>query len=90
MYPGPTPSQPLSSIRLEVMRDGEEDYEYFVMLDRLINEAHDSASPAVENAKKLREQARSMVESLTEYDKNPEPYLVLREKIGDAIEALMH
>jgi hypothetical protein len=88
MYPGPTPDRPLSSIRLEVMRDGEEDYEYFKMLDGLIKNAGDSSSPAVENAKKLREQAKSMVESLTEYDKNPEPYLALREKIGDAIEAL--
>ncbi len=86
MYPGPTPSQPLSSIRLEVMRDGEEDYEYFKLLDRLIG-AHSSA-PEVENAKKLRDQAKTMVQSLTDYDKNPEPYLALREKIGDAIEAL--
>ncbi|HTL29793.1 MAG TPA: DUF4091 domain-containing protein, partial [Tepidisphaeraceae bacterium] len=90
MYPGPTPSQPLSSIRLEVMRDGEEDYEYFKMLDRLIQTADDAhkSSPELEAAKKLRDHAKQMVESLTDYDKNPEPYLALRNQIGDAIEAL--
>jgi hypothetical protein len=91
MYPGPTPSQPMSSIRLEVMRDGEEDYEYFRLLDRLIADAgaHGKNAPALTKAKAVRQQARELVASMTQYPKQAKPYLEIRDKVGDAIEALL-
>ena len=87
MYPGPTPGQPLSSIRLENMRDGEEDYEYFLILDKLIAEGKDSA--ALKNAKAVREEAWKLAENMTGYPKTAKPYLEIRDKVGDAIESLM-
>jgi hypothetical protein len=87
MYPGPNPATPMSSIRLESIRDGEEDYEYFILLDRLI--AQQKTGPAVEAANKVREDAQKLVASMTDYDKTGAPYLAIRERVGDAIEALL-
>ncbi len=91
MYPGPTPDKPLSSIRLECMRDGEEDYEYFVMLDSLIAkaEAKGDSSPVLKEARAARAAARKLVSSMTGYEKTGAPYLAVRERIGDAIERLL-
>ena len=41
IYPGPD-GTPLPSVRLHIVRDGIEDYEYFHLLDRLLTEAGDS------------------------------------------------
>lgn len=89
MYPGPTPSQPLSSIRLENMRDGEEDYEYFILLDDLIAKAK-GESGKLEKAKAARDEARKLASPMTEYSTADAPYLEVREKVAKAIESLMH
>jgi hypothetical protein len=91
MYPGPTISQPMSSIRLEAMRDGEEDYEYFVMLDKLIAEGEKKgrSDPTIYDAREARDAAKALVKDLTQYEKRGAPYLELRERIGDSIEKLM-
>ena len=57
----------MSSIRLEAIRDGEEDYEYFILLDQLI--AQHKTGPAVDAATKVREDAQKLVASMTDYDK---------------------
>lgn len=91
MYPGPSPSQPLSSIRLEAIRDGEEDYEYFLILDRLIAKAESDGkiTPALAEAKSVREEARKLVESMTNYPKTAAPYIAIRDKVGGSVESLM-
>jgi hypothetical protein len=70
MYPGPTISPPLSSIRLESMRDGEEAYEYFVaagFADRPAEKANVNGD-AADEAKASREEASQLVANMTEYD----------------------
>ena len=91
MYPGPSPSQPLSSVRLEIMRDGEEDYEYLVLLDKLIRkaEARGESTPALREARIARGAARRLVPGLTRYERDPDAYLDVRERVGDAIEGLL-
>jgi len=91
MYPGPTPSQPMSSIRLEIMRDGEEDYEYLLLLDQLIarEESKGVGGPALENARAARAAAESMIKSLTEYEQSGGRYLDVRDEIAEAIEGLI-
>jgi hypothetical protein len=90
MYPGPDPATPMSSIRLEGLRDGEEDYEYFIQLDRAIAAAEKNGDhqAALEQAKAARDDAKKLVANMTGYDKTAGPYLAIRERIGDAIEAL--
>lgn len=91
MYPGPTPDKPLSSIRLENMRDGEEDYEYFLILDGIIADAEGNGKypAALRNARAVREEAWKLAEDMTGYPKTAAPYLEMREKVGDAIESLI-
>ena len=90
IYPGPTISQPMSSIRLECMRDGEEDYEYFLLLDAAIAKADKAGrdDAAVKEAKATRDRAMKLVESLSDYEKASAPYLAIREKVAGAIESL--
>jgi hypothetical protein len=88
MYPGASASQPLSSIRLECMRDGEEDYEYFRMLDALVAKAKPSAD--LDAARKAIDDAKKLVADMTGYERNGAPYLQIRERIADSIEKLSH
>ena len=90
MYPGPTPGDPLSSIRLEVMRDGEEDYEYLVLLDQLIARAQEKGVPAdlFSEAAATRDAARSLGTDLQHFEREPAPYQQVRQRLGDAIEHL--
>jgi hypothetical protein len=87
MYPGKTPGDPLSSVRLEVMRDGEEDYEYLKILDGLIAKSP-ADSAEVKKAQALREEIKTTFAILTKYPLEPDAYLNLRERIADEIEAL--
>ena len=51
-YPGPT--GPISSLRLEAYRDGVEDYEYYILLEKLIKEKQDTAQPdLISEARKI-------------------------------------
>ena len=86
MYPGAKIDQPMSSIRLECMRDGEEDYEYFVMLDALVSKA--PAGAGVDEARKVLDDARKLVAHMTEYERNGEKYLQIRDRVAESIEKL--
>jgi hypothetical protein len=84
MYPGKDAAHPLSSVRLECMRDGEEDYEYLRLLDRLIAEHPDRSA----DAKRLRDEAKHMVENMTDYPNDGESYLNMRTQLAEAIEKM--
>lgn len=95
MYPGKN-LQPLSSIRLEIIRDGIEDYEYFVLLDKLIKEIEEipayktkGAQNLLNTARKLAKVPDDIVKSATVYTKNPETMISYRKQIADMIEQLM-
>ncbi|MCC6485512.1 MAG: DUF4091 domain-containing protein [Armatimonadetes bacterium] len=90
MYPGPQPGTPMSSMRLEAMRDGEEDYEYLVLLDRLIgeNRQNKAASPALKEAITAREAAERLTRSVTDHERNPVAYQSVREQLARGIEGL--
>jgi hypothetical protein len=90
MYPGPTPAEPMSSIRLEAIRDGEEDYEYFLLLDKLIaaaERAGQTSGPLIE-ARAARDAARQLVSSMTDYPRDGTAYLQVRDRVARAIESL--
>ena len=91
MYPGPG-GTPLSSVRLEVMRDGLEDYEYLYLLrglcDRLRREkARDpEAGALVAAAERLLDIDSTIVESMTSYTSDPGILLERREQLAEALE----
>lgn len=83
IYPGP--NGPLSSIRLECIRDGIEDYEYFYLLNELAQRAE---GKDVAEVRKLLAVDSRVVKSLTDYTTDPHAILSARREIAAAIERL--
>jgi len=88
IYPGVTPDKPLPSVRLETMRDGEEDYEYLIMLDKLIKE-HPDNKKAVVKAKLALQDARKLTTTMTNYELDESKYQKVRNEVAEAIESLI-
>ena len=74
LKPGPNFDDPVGSIRGEMLRDGIEDYEYFVMLKKL-----DPANP-------LLAVPPSVSKSLTDFNKSPDGIEAHRSRLAREIE----
>ncbi len=88
IYPGATPDKPIPSIRLEMMRDGEEDYEYLVLLEKLIGQ-YPNKTKAVAKANAVLQKARSLSTSQVKYEMDEAVYQRVRLEIADTIEQLL-
>ncbi|MCD6219127.1 DUF4091 domain-containing protein, partial [Candidatus Calescamantes bacterium] len=78
-----------SSIRLEAIRDGIEDYEYLVKLKKLKESTSKKLSrKRKEQIEKILAIPSDIVSSLRDYTKNPEVLYKWREKIADMIQEL--
>jgi len=87
----PAAEGPVPSIRLEVLRDGIEDYEYLNLLRMLVDkkDAQNSASKArLAEAKALLSLPESLVSSPRQYTKDWQALLDYREELGNMIESL--
>ena len=93
IYPGPKRT-PYPSIRLEVIRDGIEDYEYLALLDRLLQRATSPAtakqlSPELlATAQQLCHVPATISRSMTDYTEQPDDIFDRRRLVGDMIETL--
>ncbi|HUT91722.1 MAG TPA: glycoside hydrolase domain-containing protein [Thermoguttaceae bacterium] len=93
VYPGPDWT-PYSSIRLEVIRDGVEDYEYLALLSGLIEKAKALPDDRRPDAALLREaESLSLVpdsisRTMTDYTKDPQSLLNRRQRVAEMIERL--
>jgi hypothetical protein len=89
-YPGK--DGPVASLRLELIRDGMEDYEYLYILSRLVNKAEKLKLSEVD--KKIIIQAKELlnlnglINSLSDYSKDPQQLLKRRRDIANMIEKL--
>jgi len=94
IWPGPDMT-PYPSLRLEVVRDGIEDYEYLSLLQRCVETAKslpEDRRPDGEllaEAEVLCQVPREISYSFTEYTKDPEVLLTRRAAVGDMIERLV-
>ena len=80
----------VGSMRLDILRDGIEDVEYFTLLKRLLKEKSNKLSKAeYGNYAKLLEVPETITKSLTEFSFNPKYIEEHRLLIADAIEALI-
>lgn len=85
----PVTDSPVPSVRLEMLRDGLEDYEYFVILKKLLEEKGTKLDAAHrKNATALLTVPESVSRSLTEFSTDPAAMQTHREKLARAIEAL--
>jgi len=66
---------PVTSIRLELICDGTEDYEYLTLYEKEFGE----------NA--TQEAIRELTRSLTEFEKDPKKLEAVRERIARALDA---
>ena len=86
---GPVLEGPVDSIRWEMLRDGIEDYEYMVILKKIIeaNKAKlDAARLQTYNA--LLEVPEDVTKDMTTFTKDPAPIEVQRDRIARAISEL--
>jgi hypothetical protein len=88
LYPG-ADGKPLSSIRLEALRDGLEDYEYLWTLNSLVQRADQRKlkAAAVEVARRLLSMD-GLIRETGSFSPNPEKYVAYRRKLAVAITTL--
>ncbi|MBN2308328.1 MAG: DUF4091 domain-containing protein [Candidatus Hydrogenedentes bacterium] len=85
----PNLDPPVDSMRWEMIRDGIEDYEYFVILKRMLDERGDDLSSRKRKRfEALLEVPDTITEDVSTYTKDPAPIDTQRDRIGSAIEEL--
>jgi hypothetical protein len=87
IYPGPNVT-PLPSVRLENMRDGIEDYDYFWVLNEALQKLPDSDPRKAAGQKLSSESIQMLCPSRAHFERDPETVLAIHERLGRAIEAL--
>ena len=80
---------PVACYRMEMLRDGIEDYEYLAMLERLLDEKGDALPARTRRRyRKLLTVPERISKDLMAYTKDPAPLERHRNKVAQAIEAL--
>jgi hypothetical protein len=80
---------PVPSIRLAMLRDGVEDYEYHAMLARLLEARRESLSAAdYERYAALLTVPESVTRTMTEFTRDPAPIEARRAELAEAIAEL--
>jgi hypothetical protein len=86
----PVISGPVDSVRWEMLRDGVEDYEYFVILERLLRENRERLPDTQYRAwAELLTVPEAVTRTLTDFSTTPEPVLEHRERLARAIEQVL-
>ena len=86
----PILDDPVACCRMEMLRDGIEDYEYLAMLERLLeDEGNELPARMKRRYQKLLAVPGEISTDLTTYTKDPAPIEKHRDKVGRAIEALL-
>ena len=73
------------SLRLETIRDGIEDYEYLVLLEKLISKAPRGKAKEIAVAKELLQIPQSIYTNEKTYNKDPQVLLEYRKKLAESI-----
>lgn len=85
----PAVQPPISSIRWENLRDGVEDYEYFVLLQSQIERVRGKAPATLtKQAEELLKVPEHISRDLTNFTTDPRPLLEHRRKVAQMIERL--
>ena len=86
----PILDDPVACYRMEMLRDGIEDYEYLAMLERLLeDEGNELPARMKRRYQKLLAVPGEISTDLTTYTKDPAPIEKHRDKVARAIEALL-
>ena len=77
---------PVNSVRWEILREGIEDYEYFVLLEKAMKAAGPAKKALAGRAQALLDFPLSLFSSGKEYTKDPRALLKLRRSIAELLE----
>ncbi len=77
---------PVPSLRLEILREGLDDYDYMRMLENCIKNAKPGQKSLVLKAEKILDFGSEVFENDTEYTKDPGVLMKYREQMGDLLE----
>ncbi|MFC2125306.1 glycoside hydrolase domain-containing protein [Bacteroidota bacterium] len=77
--------KPVPSIRLEILRDGIEDYEYFVMLEEAVKTATGKKKKIAKEADDMLNIPETIYTNETTYSKNPQEILNYRKQLAEYI-----
>jgi hypothetical protein len=80
---------PVCSVRLENLRDGIEDYEYFHLLEEAVKNARLNQETLIEKAKSLLDVPESIFSDGRTFTKDPQMLLAHRKQIGEVLGELM-
>lgn len=88
----PGPNGPLSTIRLENIRDGLEDYEYLWMLRRALamTETEQAKAPAetwITDVRQALEPPQPLADFMTKYNRDPKLLLDRRDRVAELLAA---
>jgi hypothetical protein len=79
---------PVDSVRWEILREGIEDYEYFVLLEKLVRQATPAQAARAADAAMLLKIPADILQDGKTYNKDPKALLEYRKKVAAAIEDL--
>ena len=79
---------PVPCLRLEKIRDGIEDYEYLLLLEKAASGDGANNKRLVKEARKLLSLPDVLVSGPTAYDKDPQSLIQYRQKIGELLNTL--
>jgi hypothetical protein len=79
---------PVPCLRLEKIRDGIEDYEYLLLLEKAVAEDGGKNKKLIKEASKLLILPSGLVTGPTEYNKDPQALIQYRNRIGELLNTL--
>jgi len=79
---------PVNSVRWEILREGVEDYDYFRLLEKAVQEAPPQKKKLAGQGRKLLRIPESLFRSGQDYSKNPKVLLEHRKKVAAVLERL--
>jgi hypothetical protein len=80
---------PINSVRWEILREGVEDYEYFRLLEKAVQEAPPRMKGAAGEGRKLLRLPQSLFRNTQDYTKDPRAVLEYRKKVAAVLERLL-
>jgi hypothetical protein len=80
---------PVNSVRWEILREGIEDYEYFCLLEKAVENAASGKSRLAAEGRKLLDFPPELFRSGQDYTKDPKVLLKYRSRIADVLEKLL-
>jgi hypothetical protein len=80
---------PVCSVRLENLRDGIEDYEYFHLLEEAVKNARPDQKPLAEKTRALLDIPESIFRDGRTFTKDPQMLLSYRKQIGEMLDELV-